>query len=136
MIQGISHITLTVQDLERAAHILKSIFDAEEIYSSGDETYSVEKEKFFLIAGQWFALMAGQPGQKSTYEHIAFKVDSADLKLCQERIIALGLEIKEGRSRVEGEGESLYFYDEDGHLFELHTGTLEERLVRYRAGGV
>jgi len=32
---------------------------------------------------------------------------------------------------VDGEGESLYFYDFDNHLFELHTGTLEERLARY-----
>ena len=30
-----------------------------------------------------------------------------------------------------GEGRSLYFYDDDNHLFELHTGTLEERLQRY-----
>ncbi len=30
-----------------------------------------------------------------------------------------------------GEGHSLYFYDHDNHLFELHTGTLEERLARY-----
>jgi hypothetical protein len=35
--------------------------------------------------------------------------------------------------RVEGEGRSLHFYD-DNHLFELHTGTLEERLERYRQG--
>ena len=45
-----------------------------------------------------------------------------------------GLEIRESRPRVEGEGHSLYFYDDDNHLFELHTGTLEERLDRYRQG--
>jgi fosfomycin resistance protein FosX len=27
-----------------------------------------------------------------------------------------------------------YFYDYDNHLFELHTGTLEERLARYAEG--
>ncbi len=32
-----------------------------------------------------------------------------------------------------GEGRSLYFHDHDNHLFELHTGTLEERLARYGA---
>jgi hypothetical protein len=32
---------------------------------------------------------------------------------------------------VEGEGMSLYFYDYDNNLFELHTGTLEQRLARY-----
>jgi hypothetical protein len=29
---------------------------------------------------------------------------------------------------------SLYFYDDDNHLFELHTGTLAERLERYAKG--
>ena len=36
------------------------------------------------------------------------------------------------RDRVEGEGRSIYFYDHDNHLFELHTGTLEMRLESYR----
>ena len=39
--------------------------------------------------------------------------------------------MKSKRNRVEGEGESLYYYDFDNHLFELHTGTLEQRLHRY-----
>jgi fosfomycin resistance protein FosX len=38
------------------------------------------------------------------------------------------------RGRVAGEGRSLYFYDDDNHLFELHTGTLAERLERYARG--
>ncbi|HBL8290221.1 TPA: VOC family protein, partial [Listeria monocytogenes] len=48
-----------------------------------------------------------------------------------ERIKSLGVEIKPERPRVQGEGSSIYFYDFDNHLFELHTGTLEERLKRY-----
>jgi len=47
------------------------------------------------------------------------------------RIKSLGLQIKEGRPRVDGEGHSIYFYDHDNHLFELHSGTLEQRLHRY-----
>jgi len=43
-------------------------------------------------------------------------------------------EIRPPRSRVAGEGASLYLYDFDNHLFELHTGTLEQRLARYREG--
>ncbi|HTD28660.1 MAG TPA: hypothetical protein VK660_04665 [Xanthomonadaceae bacterium] len=47
------------------------------------------------------------------------------------KLQALGVEVKPPRPRVESEGQSLYFYDFDNHLFELHTGTLEQRLDRY-----
>ena len=32
---------------------------------------------------------------------------------------------------MEGEGGSLYLHGFDNHVFELHTGTLEQRLARY-----
>lgn len=47
------------------------------------------------------------------------------------RLRELGVEIKAPRPRVEGEGLSLYFYGYDNNLFELHAGTLEQRLARY-----
>jgi len=47
----------------------------------------------------------------------------------------LGLTLRPPRPRVGGEGRSLYVYDFDGHLFELHSGTLDERLERYAQGG-
>lgn len=47
----------------------------------------------------------------------------------------LGLERRPPRSRVEGEGQSVYFYDDDNHLFELHTGSLRERLSAYLPAG-
>jgi catechol 2,3-dioxygenase-like lactoylglutathione lyase family enzyme len=36
MIEGISHITYIVRDLEKAATFFKCIFDAEKVYSCGD----------------------------------------------------------------------------------------------------
>ncbi len=51
MISGLSHITLIVKDLNKTTTFLREIFNAEEIYSSGDQTFSLSKEKFFLIAG-------------------------------------------------------------------------------------
>ncbi|MGY8720068.1 MAG: VOC family protein, partial [Verrucomicrobiia bacterium] len=48
-----------------------------------------------------------------------------------ERIKSLGLKVEEGRPRVAGEARSIYFYDHDNHLFELHSGTLGERLRHY-----
>jgi catechol 2,3-dioxygenase-like lactoylglutathione lyase family enzyme len=132
MIQGISHITFIVKDLDKMTKFLVSIFDAEEIYSSGEQTFSISKEKFFLINGLWIAIMEGDSLPEKTYNHVAFKITEEDYELYAARVRNLGVDVKEGRSRVEGEGRSLYFYDYDNHLFELHTGTWNQRLQRYR----
>ncbi|HBL6383421.1 FosX/FosE/FosI family fosfomycin resistance thiol transferase [Listeria monocytogenes] len=131
MISGLSHITLIVKDLNKTTAFLQNIFNAEEIYSSGDKTFSLSKEKFFLIAGLWICIMEGDSLQDRTYNHIAFQIQSEEVDEYTERIKALGVEMKPERPRVQGEGRSIYFYDFDNHLFELHAGTLEERLKRY-----
>ncbi|EAA0013822.1 FosX/FosE/FosI family fosfomycin resistance thiol transferase [Listeria monocytogenes] len=131
MISGLSHITLIVKDLNKTTTFLREIFNAEEIYSSGDQTFSLSKEKFFLIAGLWICIMEGDSLQEQTYNHIAFRIQSEEVDEYIERIKSLGVEMKPERPRVEGEGHSIYFYDFDNHLFELHSGTLEERLKRY-----
>lgn len=131
MIEGLSHITFVVRDLDRMTRFLEVIFEAEEIYYSGDKTFSLSKEKFFLINGIWVAIMQGEPVLQKNYNHVAFKIADSDLEKYRARVQSLGVEFREGRNRVEGEGNSLYFYDYDNHLFELHTGTLEQRLARY-----
>lgn len=131
MIQGISHITFIVRDLEKMTKFLMYIFDAKEIYSSGEQTFSISKEKFFLINDLWIAIMEGEPLSEKTYNHVAFKIAEEDYELYAERLKNLGVNIREARSRVQGEGRSLYFYDYDNHLFELHTGTLNQRLQKY-----
>jgi fosfomycin resistance protein FosX len=131
MVEGLSHITFIVRDLDRMASFLKIIFDAEEVYSSGNSTFSISKEKFFLINGIWIAIMEGEPLSEKTYNHVAFKIADQDFEKYADRVQSLSLEFREGRSRVKGEGNSLYFYDYDNHLFELHTGTLEQRLAKY-----
>ena len=131
MIEDISHITFIVKDLKLATTFFKEIFDAEEVYASGDATFSVSKEKFFIVGNQWIAVMEGESLPTRTYNHIAFKISEADFETYQERIRKLGLDFKPPRPRVDGEGRSLYFYDFDNHLFELHTGTLSQRLDRY-----
>ncbi|MDG2056199.1 MAG: hypothetical protein P8J82_02835 [Tateyamaria sp.] len=64
---------------------------------------------------------------------MAFKILPAEYRDRFRRINALGLKVREGRTRVEGEGQSIYFYDYDNHMFELHSGTLEQRPERYSA---
>jgi catechol 2,3-dioxygenase-like lactoylglutathione lyase family enzyme len=130
-VQGISHITFIVRDLERMRQLLVEVLGGEEVYSSGDATFSVAREKFFVLGGHWIAVMEGEPLSERSYNHVAFKVNEKDLPRYRAAIEQLGLEIRPQRPRVTGEGQSLYFYDFDNHLFELHTGSLEERLERY-----
>ncbi|WP_112661691.1 FosX/FosE/FosI family fosfomycin resistance hydrolase [Microvirga flavescens] len=134
MIEGLSHITLITRDLERMSEIVETVFEGREIYSSGEDTFSLSREKFFDVAGLWIAIMEGESLPSQTYNHIAFKIDAASIDDYRVRIERLGLAVRESRPRVDGEGRSLYFYDDDNHLFELHTGTLGERLNRYRQG--
>jgi catechol 2,3-dioxygenase-like lactoylglutathione lyase family enzyme len=131
MIEDISHLTFIVKDLERASTFFKCIFDAEEIYSSGDDTFSLSREKFFLIGNKWIVIMKGDQLSERTYNHVAFKIKDDEFEAYEARVMALNLDFRQPRPRVEGEGRSLYFYDFDNHLFELHTGTLSERLAKY-----
>ena len=134
MIESISHITFIVRDVEKMGEFLRTVFDAEEVYDSTEKNYSLSYEKFFIIGGTWIAVMEGEPLSERSYNHVAFKVSDTELDEYVSRIKQLGLEIKPGRDRVDGEARSVYFYDFDNHLFELHTGTLQERLSHYSKG--
>jgi catechol 2,3-dioxygenase-like lactoylglutathione lyase family enzyme len=134
VIEGLSHMTFIVRDLDRMAEILRGVFGAREVYASGEQTFSVAREKFFQVGELWIAVMEGEPPPSRSYNHVAFKIDDAEFDTYAAKIKALGLELRPPRARVPGEGRSLYFYDDDNHLFELHTGTLAERLERYAKG--
>lgn len=134
-ILGISHITFICKDLEKTAHMLKQIFNAEELYCSGEKTFSLSPEKFFHIAGIWIAIMQGESIEK-TYNHIAFQINDNDIPFYKEKITSLGLEILPDRERHASEANSLYFYDYDNHLFELHSGNLNTRLAYYHSKNI
>ena len=136
MIEGLSHVTFVVRDLERMTRILTGIFGAREVYASGEVRFSVACEKFFQVGDLWIAVMEGEPLPSRTYNHVAFKIEDAEFEAYEAKVKALGLETRPPRQRVPGEGRSLYFYDDDNHLFELHTGTLAERLECYARGKV
>lgn len=133
MSQGLSHITLIARDLDRMEAILTSVLDARKIYDSEEKTFSLSRERFYLVGSPpiWIAVMEGDSLPARTYNHIAFKIDDREIDAKLAAIRTLGLELGDSRPRVPGEGQSIYFYDHDNHLFELHTGTLEERLARY-----
>ena len=60
LVFGISHMTFIVKNLERSALFFQKIFDAVEVYSSGDNTFSLSKEKFFLVNSIWICIMDGE----------------------------------------------------------------------------
>ena len=130
----ISHITLIVKDLNKTSVLLNTLFDAKEIYDSQQKKFSLYPEKFFLVKDLWIAVMQNSSNKlPKTYNHIAFKIDEQDIDSFVSKIQMLGLTVEPGRSRVKGEASSNYFYDYDNHLFELHTGTLQERLKSYNS---
>lgn len=129
----ISHLTFVVRDLTRMATFLCDGLGAREVYDSGDRPHSLSAEKFFLLGGVWIAAMRGEPPAARSCQHVAFLVDEAELPGYRQRLRAIGAELRPPRTRIAGEGRSLYVYDFDNHLSELHTGSLEQRLSHYAA---
>ncbi|APC82646.1 FosX/FosE/FosI family fosfomycin resistance hydrolase [Clostridium botulinum] len=131
MIECISHITFVVKNLDKTAQLFKELFNAKEVYYSGETKHSLFKERFFILGSQWIAVMEDANILNRTYHHIAFKILDSDVDNYLNKIKTLNLELKPPRRRVSGEGYSIYFYDYDNNLFELHTETLEKRLASY-----
>ena len=46
MIEGISHITFVVKDLDKTTKLFQELFAAREVYYSGEKTHSISKERF------------------------------------------------------------------------------------------
>lgn len=134
IVEGLSHITWIVTDLDRATRLFTEGLGGQVVYDSGARTFSLSRERFLDVGGLWIALMEGRPLAERSYNHVAFKVRDEDLDEAASRLVALGLEVRPPRPRVAGEGRSVYLYDWDNHLIELHSGTLAERLARYARG--
>lgn len=131
MIEWISHITFIVHDIEKSSLFLKDIFDAEEIYDSREKNFSLSREKFFMIGNVWIVIMEWGSLPEKSYNHIAFQVSPEEFPRYVEKVKNAWVEIRESRNRINGEWASIYFYDYDNHLFEIHSGTLETRLKAY-----
>jgi catechol 2,3-dioxygenase-like lactoylglutathione lyase family enzyme len=132
MIESVSHITFIVKDLDKTRQLFIELLDAEEVYYSGEKKHSLYKEVYFIVGNQWIAVMEDTNILNRTYHHIAFKISDSDMDSYLNKIISLNLEFNPPRKRTAGEGYSIYFYDYDNNLFELHTETLEKRLASYK----
>ncbi|WP_425357493.1 FosM family fosfomycin resistance protein [Lentibacillus jeotgali] len=128
-VKGLNHFLFSVSDLKKSIKFYQDVFDAKLLVKGRSTAY-------FDLNGMWLALNLEKDIPRNeisqSYTHVAFSVEEVEFDSIYNKLEELEVNILTSRPRNEKDKKSVYFTDPDGHKFEFHTGTLQDRLDYYK----